>query len=132
MKACILGSSCFNDKLLFKDSVKLMLCDIINDHFNKHNPIKEIITTTKGVFSNYISDFLSRNQYPVTLFDANYQRFGKAATYMRMKAMIEHCDVLYAFIPVISGRKVRSCGIKAACRYAKKLGKEVYLKCVDI
>lgn len=62
----------------------------------------------------------------------NYKKYGKAASYMRNKEIVERCDMLYVIYDVRNGEKYLSKGTHTAEKYAVKLGKNIVRVLVNV
>jgi len=112
MKIAIVGSRTFNDyDLLEKIIYKQMCVSSIN-----------LIVSGGAKGADYLAErFAKKHNIPIQIFQAEWNKYGKGAGYIRNKLIIENVDIVFAFWDG------KSKGTKHSINLAKKENKELYI-----
>jgi hypothetical protein len=113
MKLAIVGSRTFNDFEYLEESI-----------FNnlKVDYITEIVSGGAKGADTLAEIFAKKYELPITIFNADWNTFGKRAGFIRNETIIKNCDFLIAFWNGISK------GTKHSINLARKeLGEEKVL-----
>lgn len=117
MKLAVIGSRDFNNDEFFDTQLKAFC--------QKHNQEAVIIISggAKGV-DTLAQNYATKYHCQMIVFKPDYKRFGRGATFIRNRLIVDNADVVLAFWD----RK--STGTKYTLDYAKKQNKQVFI--IDI
>lgn len=109
MKFAIVGSRTFKDYFLLKERLsKFKISEIISGGADGADFLAE----------RYAEEYSIK----LTVFPADWEKFGKRAGYVRNIQIVDKCDLVYAFWDG------KSKGTKHSIDYARKIDKEVLIE----
>ena len=107
MKIAVVGSRTFEDRQLLEETLSTL-----------EEPITEIISGGAKGADTLAQQWADQHKIPVTVFQPDWQKFGRAAGPKRNQQIIAACDVCIAFWDG------QSKGTKSSITLSKKAGKK--------
>ncbi len=106
MKYAVIGSRNFNNYDLFEKEL------------DKHQ-IREIISGGARGADRLAERYAQERSLPIQIFNADWEKYGKSAGFIRNKKIVDNCDAVIAFWDGDSR------GTKSSMNFAEKAGKQI-------
>jgi len=95
MKLAIVGGRNFNDESLMAEYLSLFSVAYTNDELDP--PEVEVISGGAKGADSLGEWFAKINRMPVTIFKPEWDKYGKAAGFIRNQTIVDNCDMVLAF-----------------------------------
>jgi len=95
MKLAIVGGRDFNDEFLMAEHIAMFMTAYTNEEL-KTPEIKVISGGAKGADTLGVR-FAKIYQCPVIIFKPDWDKYGKAAGFIRNQTIVDSCDMVLAF-----------------------------------
>lgn len=89
MKLAIVGGRDYHDYALLANTIFSSLCPL--------DFITEIISGGAKGTDHLAEDFAENNDIPLTVFPAEWNKYGKSAGFIRNQTIVNNCDMVLAF-----------------------------------
>jgi len=111
MRVAIIGSRGFKD---YTTVIKAM-----KEFENIHGVVESVVSGGAKGADALAERYAKDNRLPITVYPAEWERYGKKAGYIRNKLIVNDCDFVVAFWDG------ESTGTKSSLDYARETGKPV-------